>query len=62
MANEAGLPTLSNMIMLGKTIKETACVSYDGLQEAFNKIVSAKHKDLIEANIKAINLGHDFKE
>lgn len=59
MANEAGLTNLSNMIMLGKAIKETGCVKYDGLNEAFNKIVSAKHKDLIEANIKAINLGHN---
>ena len=60
MANESGLSSLSNMIMLGKAIKETGCVSYSGLEEAFNKIVSAKHKDLIQANIKAIELGHNY--
>ena len=62
LANEASLAGLSNMIMLGKAIKETGCVAYEGLEEAFNKIVSAKHKDLIEANIKAINLGYEYKE
>ena len=60
MANDNGTPTLANMIMLGKMIKETGIVSFDNACEAMKKVVSAKHADLLEANINALKLGYNY--
>lgn len=62
MAAEAGVPTLANMILLGKVIKETGAVDFDGLEDVFKKIVSAKRADLIGANLKALELGYNYKD
>ena len=62
MAAEAGVPTLANMILLGKLIKETGAVDFDGLEDVFKKIVSAKRADLIGANLKALELGYSYKD
>ena len=61
MAKDAGFPTLANMIMVGKVIKETGVVSYDGIKEALGKVVSAKHADLLDINLKAIEAGYNYK-
>jgi 2-oxoglutarate ferredoxin oxidoreductase subunit gamma len=62
MAQDAGIPTLANMIMVGKMIKETGVVSYDGMIEALKKVVSAKHADLLDVNLKAIETGYNYKD
>lgn len=62
MARNLGIPTLANMILLGKVIKETGAVSIDGLKDALAKTVSAKHQDLVEANLKAIEAGYRYEE
>ena len=60
MAHDLGVPTLANMIMIGKVIRETGVVDMAGLRDALAKTVSAKHQDLIDANIKAIEAGYNF--
>ncbi|MBQ6816335.1 MAG: 2-oxoacid:acceptor oxidoreductase family protein [Clostridia bacterium] len=60
MAAEAGVPTLANMIMLGKMIKESGVVSIDNAVEAMKKVVSAKRADLLEANVKALMAGYNY--
>ena len=60
MANEAGVPTLANMIMLGKLIKETGAVDFGDLDGVFAKIVSAKRQDLIAMNLKALEIGYNY--
>ena len=62
MAAEIGAPTLANMIMLGKMIKETGVVDFENAKEAMKKVVSAKRADLLEANITALKTGFDFKD
>lgn len=62
LANEIGAPTLANMIITGKLIKETGAVSYDNIEDALKKVVSAKHQDLFELNKKAIDCGYNFAE
>ncbi|MBO7170873.1 MAG: 2-oxoacid:acceptor oxidoreductase family protein [Clostridia bacterium] len=62
MAKEAGFPTLANMIMIGKLIKETGMVSYDGIKDALSKVVSAKHADLLDINLKAIEMGYSYND
>lgn len=60
LAQDIGAPTLANMIMVGKFIKETGAVSYDNLKEGLDKVISARHKDLADINLKAINCGYDY--
>lgn len=60
MAQEAGIPTLANMIILGKVIKETGVVDYDGMETALKKVVSARKANLIDVNLKAIKAGYDY--
>ncbi len=60
MAKDMGAPTLANMIMLGKVIKESGVVSIEGLEEAMKKVVPPKKADLIEINLKAVMLGYNY--
>ncbi len=60
MAQELGVPTLANMIMLGKVIKETGVVSFEGMEDALKKVVSARKANLIDVNLKAIRAGYDY--
>ena len=60
LAGDNGMPTLANMILLGKAIKESGVVSMDGLTEAMQKVVPPKKANLIEINEKAIRLGYDY--
>jgi len=62
MAAEAGVPTLANMILLGKMLKETQVLDFEGLEGVFKKIVSAKRADLIDANLKALEIGYNYKD
>jgi 2-oxoglutarate ferredoxin oxidoreductase subunit gamma len=61
MANEAGISTLANMIMMGKLLKECPGMSFDNTEIALKKIVSAKHADLYDSNLKAIETGYHFE-
>ena len=61
IASDAGVPTLANMVLLGKVIKETGVISLDGMRAMFEKIVSAKRRDLIDTNLSTIDLGYNFQ-
>lgn len=61
MAKQMGAPTLANMIISGKLIKETGVVSYDKVEAALKKVVSAKHADLLSVNLEAVTKGYEFK-
>lgn len=61
MAQDAGFPTLANMIMVGKMIRETGMISYENMEDALKKVVSAKHADLLDVNMKAIETGYRFE-
>ena len=60
LANELGTPSLANMIMVGKFIKETGAVASDDTEAALKKVVSARHQDLLEANLAAIRRGLEY--
>ncbi len=59
LANELGTPSLANMIMVGKFIKETGAVSADDMEAALKKVVSARHQDMLKANLNAIKRGFE---
>ena len=49
MASDNGIPTLANMI-LGEQGEE-------GIRAALAKVISAKHADMLDVNLKALQLG-----
>ncbi len=61
LAREIGAPTLANMVMTGKVIKECEGISADHLEEALGKVVSARHADLKEINLKALETGMAYE-
>ena len=60
LAKSIGAPTLANMVMIGKFIRESGAVSYDELDAALKKVVSARHANLLEINKKAIDTGYNY--
>ena len=61
IANEKGIPTLANMIITGKMIKEVPELSIDNMDTVLSKIVSARHQDLLEVNKDAVRTGYDYE-
>ncbi len=61
MAQEMGAPTLANMIMVGKLIRECEAVNDGHIEETLHKVVSARHQDLFDINKKAIQAGMDLE-
>ena len=43
-------------------IKETQAVSFEDLQSAMKKVVSAKRAELLDINIKALETGYNFAD
>lgn len=60
LASDNGLDGLANMIILGKTIKETNVFSLDQVKNSLSQMVPAKKAELLEKNIKAIELGYNY--
>ncbi len=59
LAIDIGAPTLANMIMTGKVIKETGVVSYDEIEKTLEKIISARKANLKDINFKALETGYN---
>ena len=60
MATEIGAPTLANMIMLGKVIKETGAVNFGDIEEGLKKVIPARKADMLAINLKAIEAGYNL--
>ena len=60
IATEIGAPTLANMVMLGKVIKETGAVDFATVEEGLKKVIPARKADMLEINLKALQLGYNF--
>ena len=61
MAQENKAPKLANMIIMGKIIKETGILTYDQMKEGLKKCVPPTKPELIDFNLKVIDLGYNFK-
>ena len=61
LAADMNAPTLANMVMMGQFIKVSGAVKMEGLEDAMKKVISAKHADLLELNVKAINCGYAYE-
>ena len=60
MASDNGFPTLANMILVGKILKELGEFDEDALRAALSKVISAKRADMLETNLKAMKLGAEY--
>ena len=60
LANDNNLNGLANMIILGKAIKLTNVLTLDQIKNSLAQMVPAKKAELLEKNIKAIELGYNF--
>ncbi len=57
LAEEHGLKGLANMILVGKLLKETGFSSRETLAAALQKCIPPRKANMLEANLKAIDLG-----
>lgn len=60
LASDEGLPGLANMIMIGHTIKHAGVMPYENVEKTMAKLVPAKKQNLIELNIKAVEIGYNY--
>jgi 2-oxoglutarate ferredoxin oxidoreductase subunit gamma len=57
LASDNGMPTLANMIIVGKILKELGGYSDEAVRAALGKVISAKRADMLEVNLRAMNIG-----
>lgn len=57
IAEEQGIKGLGNIVMIGKLFKETAFCDKETLEAAIRKVVPARKANMIDANLKAVDLG-----
>ena len=60
LASDNGFPTLANMIIVGKILKELGEFDEDALRAALGKVISAKRADMLETNLKAMKIGAEY--
>ncbi len=60
LASENGMPTLANMIIVGKLLAELGEYSEESIRAALGKVISAKHADMLEVNLKAMRIGAEY--
>ena len=60
LAGENGFPTLANMILMGKIIKELGQFDEEAVKNTLSKVISAKRADMIDVNLKAMTIGAEF--
>ena len=60
MAKDNGIATLANMIIVGSLLTHHPELSFDGAEEAVNKLVPPKKAALVDLNKKALALGKEY--
>ena len=61
MAKDEGIATLANMIIVGALLENNPELSFDSVAEVVEKLVPPKKAALKELNMKALQLGKDYK-
>lgn len=60
LANEAGMPRGSNMIMLGALLEATNIINKDNIYDYLVKTFKGRYLDKMPLNVKAIETGMNF--
>jgi 2-oxoglutarate ferredoxin oxidoreductase subunit gamma len=61
MAKDNGIASLANMIIVGHMLEHHPELDFAGVEAVVNKLVPPKKAALIELNMKALQLGKDYK-
>ena len=61
IANDEGFATLANMILVGKLLAACDEFSIDGTSAALEKVIPPRKADMAGINLKAIEMGYNFK-
>ena len=62
LADENNMKTLANMIITGKVLREVPEFSMENTKAALEKVVSARHRDLLDVNVSAVSTGYEYGE
>ena len=61
LASDNGLTGLANMILIGKLMKELGEFEDEAaVSESLKKVVSVKHPEMFDFNLKALKMGRDY--
>ena len=61
LASENGMSTLANMILTGRILRELGEFNDEDVEKALKKVVSVKHPEMYDVNLKALKLGRDYE-
>ncbi len=61
LAKENGISTLANIIIVGALLQHNPELSFEGVEAVVSKLVPPKKAALIELNMKALNIGKEYK-
>ena len=61
MAKDEGITTLANMIIVGHLLENNTELSFEGAEDTVKKLVPAKKAALVDLNLKALQLGKEYK-
>ena len=61
LASDNKTPTLANMILMGKILKVLDDFDDESVKMALSKVISAKHADMLEVNLHAMQIGADYE-
>jgi len=61
LASENNMASLANMILVGAILKELNQFDDEGINAALKKVVSARHQQMFDFNLKALEIGRDYE-
>ncbi len=61
MAGDNGIPSLANMIIVGKLLAVLDEYKEEAITATLGKVISARKADMLDANRKALQIGADFE-
>ena len=61
LASENNMASLANMILVGAILKELDQFDDEGINAALKKVVSARHQQMFDFNLKALEIGRDYE-
>ena len=61
LASENNMSSLANMILMGSILKHLNQFDADGITAALKKVVSARHQEMFDFNLKALEIGRAYE-
>ena len=61
LASDKGLSGLANMIMIGHMIAKSGIIPEENIEKAMQKVVPAAKQNMFDLNMKAVQLGFNYK-